>query len=513
LAAGPVGALAGALTGATAAALPLTYGQYRETQKAVSPGQPVNEGAASLAAVPSAAADALVNWATLGIGKFAGIPAKVVGATLLPRVAKGIGVGMVSEVPAEVFQEVLDRAQSGQELLSPNAMAAYKESALGAAAVGGVLGGGYAGAFGRRPAAPGTRGEDAELRGALTEEGATRPPAPPEPPEPTVLVAGGTFDAPGTTTAPLKEYTDWAILQFPREMTTAVDAALDAHREKRNDPNAVLSPEEIRAIQEATAVKIAGEKMTASKVAESAAAIVTARKNLADILAATEIGSISERMAARSKLPAAEAALKAANDAVYNTPEALKKTADAFRLAELQAGRAAPGNPDLRTAATTEGTPRIVLNPEFNTSKQLSGGEYVTRLSEPGPDGAITAYVMRQVEGAAPGVTEEVAVDTTESNLYRMGMRAGSGPSDLRATQDLAAKVMPPPPAGVGSDIQPRDATARAGSYPLEDGAGGGDGSLPPTSGPPQSFYRGAYVPPPPGRSPARRRRRRPPAA
>lgn len=142
LAAGPVGALAGALAGATAAALPLTYGQHRETQKEVSPGQPVNEGAALLAAAPSAAADALVNRFTFGIGKAAGIPAKAVGATLLPRVAKGIGVGMVSEVPAEVFQEVLDRAQSGQELLSPDAMAAYKESALGAAAVGGVLGGG-----------------------------------------------------------------------------------------------------------------------------------------------------------------------------------------------------------------------------------------------------------------------------------------------------------------------------------------------------------------------------------
>lgn len=188
-----------------------------------------------------------------------------------------------------------------------------------------------------------------------------------------MLVAGGTFDAPGTTTAPLKEYTDWAVLKFPREMTTAVDAELDARRKWSADPDAVLSPEAIRAVQEATAVKIADEKMAAGNAAESAAAVDTARKNLGAIRDATNTGSLPERMAALHKVPDAEAALKAANDAVYNTPEALKSAEDAFRLAAFQAGRAGPLNSDLRTAATTEGTPRIVLNPEFDERKNFRG--------------------------------------------------------------------------------------------------------------------------------------------
>lgn len=350
--AGPAGALAGAVAGGTAAALPLAYGQHRETQKEVNPGQPVNEGAAFLAAVPAALTDAVVNRFMLGIGKAAGVSAAEVGAALLPRVAKGIGVGAVSEVPAEVFQEVLDRAQSGQALFSPDAIAAYKESAMAAAAVGGGLGGGYAGAFGARPAAPGTRGEDADIRGALEDRLATQPPPPPPPPEPpallalpepTVIFPAATFNETGvdtgvgfnTVAASLKLATDWAAQKFPGEMTTAVDAALTAHREATADPNAVLSPEALRAVQEAATVKIAEGQMATAAAAAPGVAVTKAQRALAVLKATPATGSIDVQMKRFKAINEAEANLNTAVDA--------KAAFDAKRAAaaELAAKRTA----------------------------------------------------------------------------------------------------------------------------------------------------------------------------
>jgi len=431
--AGPAGALAGAVAGGTAAALPLTYGQHRETQKEANPGQPVDEGAAFLAAVPAAAADAVVNRAMFGIGKAVGISAAEVGATLLPRVAKGIGVGTVSEVPAEVFQEVLDRAQSGQALLSPDAMAAYKESAMAAAAVGGVTGGGAAAAFGKRPAAPGSRGEDAGIRGAVEDYRATEPPPPPPPPEPrallalpepTVTVPASTVNEPGvdtgggfnTASVPLRLFTNYAVLKFSGEMTTAVDAALTAHRETTGDPNAVLSPEALRIVHEATAVKIAEGQMATAAAAAPGAAVDKAQKAL-DVLKATPAtGSIDVQMKRFNAINEAEAnlntavAAKAAFDAKLTAAaELTEKRKAAAELATQKEADYQTAQPKIHEDAAEAKRVEAVGGPTADALNKFNAA--LTAATPVGPPQDMDSIYARGAEANA--ANKDLPVSTT----------------------------------------------------------------------------------------------------
>ena len=178
--AGPVGGVAAA----TAAATPFAYGQHRERVYEEQQKQGIDRDQATVNelksfgyAIPSAAMDAIADRLTFGLStglsrvfkKPVEEVAETVGKTLLPRVAKGIGVGVVSEVPTEVTQQILERAQAGLDLLSDDAFREYKEAAAGAAVIGGTFGGASRGIFGERPAAPGTLGENPELRAALEE--------------------------------------------------------------------------------------------------------------------------------------------------------------------------------------------------------------------------------------------------------------------------------------------------------------------------------------------------------
>jgi hypothetical protein len=65
---------------------------------------------------------------------------KAAEASLVPTVAKGAARGLV-EIPTEVAQQVLERAQAGLELFSPEAFQEYGSAAYQATLVGPVLGG------------------------------------------------------------------------------------------------------------------------------------------------------------------------------------------------------------------------------------------------------------------------------------------------------------------------------------------------------------------------------------
>jgi hypothetical protein len=142
---GPVGTAAGALAGAAISQLPFFYGNNREAQKeAIEQGLRVemDEGAAFLSAIPQATLDAVAE--RFMVGKFL-TPKAIRAGGLFTRAARGAGAGVISEVPTELGQTLIERAQAGLELDSDEAFDIYTETAVAAGLVGGTLGGGAAG--------------------------------------------------------------------------------------------------------------------------------------------------------------------------------------------------------------------------------------------------------------------------------------------------------------------------------------------------------------------------------
>ena len=137
--AGPLGAVAGAAIGY----LPVFYGQHRESQKeAIDRGlrTEMDEGAALLSAIPSASLDFIVDRLLLPFGGAAG--AQVAG-TLLTRGVKGAAKGVITEVPTEIGQEIIDRYQAGLAIDDEEAIKGYRDVAIAAGLVGGTARGGY----------------------------------------------------------------------------------------------------------------------------------------------------------------------------------------------------------------------------------------------------------------------------------------------------------------------------------------------------------------------------------
>jgi len=131
---GPVGTIVGGVVGGLAANLPFFYGMNREAQK--EQGGPVNEGVAALTAIPQSALDFIADRIVVGSLL---TPALVKGGGLFTRGIKGVGVGAVVEAPTEVGQQVLERMQAGQDIMSPEAIKEYKEVAIVAGLVGGTV--------------------------------------------------------------------------------------------------------------------------------------------------------------------------------------------------------------------------------------------------------------------------------------------------------------------------------------------------------------------------------------
>lgn len=139
---GPTGELVGAGVGAAVPSLIQQFGGNIERQ--AQEGAPINRGTAAAAALPQAALDVAGTFIPLGrnlISKLVGIPPgafmgktaaqveKLANERLLTTLTKGTAVGAVAEIPTEIAQQMLERAQAGLSLTSPDALKEYGETA------------------------------------------------------------------------------------------------------------------------------------------------------------------------------------------------------------------------------------------------------------------------------------------------------------------------------------------------------------------------------------------------
>jgi hypothetical protein len=133
-----IGGTIGAVTGAIAANIPFFYGQNREAQKEeIEKGNKIeiDEGAAFLASIPQSAFDAVADRFLVR-----GFMAPLVsGGGIFTRGVKGAALGVVTETPTEVGQQILERAQAGKELWSDEAIDEYIEVGVAAGLLGGTI--------------------------------------------------------------------------------------------------------------------------------------------------------------------------------------------------------------------------------------------------------------------------------------------------------------------------------------------------------------------------------------
>ena len=156
------GVIGGGIIGGAAAPLVQAFGQNiarqaEEQRPAIEAGATpqISRAAAAAAALPQAALDVGAQRFVFGkqlVGKVLGLSperiAQLEGKALvaaerkaeklalesaLKTAAKGTGVGVLAEVPTEIAQQMLERAQAGLPLLSDDAKEEYFESAYGAA--------------------------------------------------------------------------------------------------------------------------------------------------------------------------------------------------------------------------------------------------------------------------------------------------------------------------------------------------------------------------------------------
>jgi hypothetical protein len=214
---GPAGTVAGGIAGGLAGAfLPSLIQQYggnieRQAQEQTARGEPIkiDTGAAGAAAAPQAALDVAQAFIPFGgklVSKLTGIPemaffgrsaaqaTKLADEKLLATLAKGTGVGVLAEVPTEIAQQMLQRAQAGLSLTSPEAMKEYGETAYQVGLLGPL------GAVGRLSAKGAARDEVAARQAAEQEAAAQAAPTPV--PAPEVAPASETPVTPEVAPAP-----------------------------------------------------------------------------------------------------------------------------------------------------------------------------------------------------------------------------------------------------------------------------------------------------------------------
>lgn len=136
-----VGTALGGIAGGALANIPFFYGSNRERQKEadVAAGRPVevDEAVAFLSSIPQATIDAVVD--KMLVGKL--LKPEMIGAgNILLRTVKGAGAGIAAEVPSEIGQQVIERAQAGLPIDSDDALAEYAAIARDTAILGGTIG-------------------------------------------------------------------------------------------------------------------------------------------------------------------------------------------------------------------------------------------------------------------------------------------------------------------------------------------------------------------------------------
>ena len=275
-----IGGIAGGIIGGGLAMFPSLYGGMRESQitqiqeQRKKQGLPpakredveVNEAAAAGAALPVALAQSGANRLIFGLGKTLGMSTEEVGATLLPRIAKGAGLGAAEQIPVGVLQTALDRAQTGRDLLSPEAIDDYKKITAESAAIGAAFGGAHRGISGARPK---PQDHDLRLLGALETDLAERrrlreaggaPPeeTPPgagvEPPtEPLAPTGPAGVEAPKVEVPPVEPQQPIAFMNTPEgvDLLGKITEAQNAVNERRTKRNLTALDEAQQNYQEA----------------------------------------------------------------------------------------------------------------------------------------------------------------------------------------------------------------------------------------------------------------------
>ena len=133
-----VGGPFGAIAGGAAASFPLLFGgnvQRQEEQVAKGELKSVDIEKALVAAGGQAAIEGIAGR-ILALAPFA----KGAGS-IWTRAAKGVGVGTAAEVPTEITQQLIERAQAGLPIDSDEAIKEYVEAGVAAGILGGGIGG------------------------------------------------------------------------------------------------------------------------------------------------------------------------------------------------------------------------------------------------------------------------------------------------------------------------------------------------------------------------------------
>ena len=170
--AGPAGTVVGGLAGAALPSLIQQFGGNIERQASEQKGRgepiKIDTGAAGAAAVPQAALDVAGTFIPLGgrlVSKLTGIPekaffgksaaevTKLADEKLLATLAKGTATGALAEIPTEIAQQMMERAQAGLSLTDASALKEYGETAYQVGLLAPI------GAAGRLSERAGARGE------------------------------------------------------------------------------------------------------------------------------------------------------------------------------------------------------------------------------------------------------------------------------------------------------------------------------------------------------------------
>jgi hypothetical protein len=167
---GPVGSIVGGGIGLVALSVIQALGGNVERQAAE--GQPVSVGKALPAAALQGGLDVVGNFIPLGgrlVSKLTGLPveallgrtsaqaSKLADERLLATLAKGTATGVLAEIPTEITQQMLERAQAGLSLSSPEALKEYGETAYQAGLLGPV---GAVGRYSQRSEAQETQAKE-----------------------------------------------------------------------------------------------------------------------------------------------------------------------------------------------------------------------------------------------------------------------------------------------------------------------------------------------------------------
>lgn len=350
---GPAGSVVGGVVGGIAgAALPSLIQQYggnieRQAQEQTARGEPIkiDTTAAGAAAVPQAALDVAQAFIPFGgklVSKLTGIPemalfgksaaqaAKIAEERLLTTLAKGTATGVLAEVPTEIAQQMLSRAQAGLSLTSPEALKEYGETAYQVGLLGplGAVGrvsekGAARDEIAARQAeqetapAPAPEAAQEEEKQPLLALPAPTPPAPPAPVVETVRPGAvmGTTDTGLVPPAPpkpdlnrtMEEY-DRLKIQLDALQTQMQEAATAGDTAKINELYAQYTPLQTQMEKTAQMVEgLGGTTQTAQELEAQAKAalsgvetkIKNAKKKLED---AAQLGSFDELPKLSTKL-------------------------------------------------------------------------------------------------------------------------------------------------------------------------------------------------------------------